>query len=222
MAEVKQLNNLPPLIPYPEGMTDLKEKKIYKKNILQGKPETLYRDERKNAPCDLIFYTTNGSTWEEEILKHYSEGKQWRKIQDGKQLKTKAGTINVYDTGIIMVQGNSETLKIFPNDFPALSERVRKSVESKRVEASEHVLKKTAELGIEERGEQRKRESEDIKEEDIKEEDIKEEDIKQEDVKQEDVKQEDIKEEDIKEEDIKQEDMKVEIKEEVEGGKGKH
>lgn len=185
MAEVKQLNILPPLIPYPEGMTDEKEKKIYKKNILQGKPETLYRDERKNAPCDLIFYTTNGSTWEEEILKHYPEGKRWdkRSKEYFKQLKTKAGTINVYyTTGIIMVQDNSETLKIFPNDFPALRERVRQSVET-----TEDVEKKMAELGIEERGEQRKRESEDIKEEDIK-----------------------------------QEDIKVEIKEEVEGGKGKH
>lgn len=186
MAEVRQPNILPPLIPYPEGMTDEKEKKKYKKKILKGKPETLYRDERQNAPCDLIFYTTNVSTWEEEILKHYPEGKQWRKIKDGKQLKTNAGTINVYDTGIIMVQGNSETLMIFPNDFPALSERVRKSVESKRVEASERVEEKMAELGIEERGEERKRESKDIKVEDIK-----------------------------------QEAIKGEIKEEVEGGKGK-
>lgn len=177
MAEVEQLNNLPPLIPYPEGMTDEKEKKEFKKRFLQKNPETLYRDEKKMAPCNLIFYTTNCPTWEEEILKHYPEGKQWGKIQDGKQLKTKAGTINVYyTTGTIMVQDNSETLKIFPNDFPALRERVRKSVKSvektEHVEASEPVEEKMAELGIgekeEERGEQRKRESEDIKKEDIK------------------------------------------------------
>lgn len=177
MAEVEQLNNLPPLIPYPEGMTDEKEKKEFKKRFLQKNPETLYRDEKKKAPCNLIFYTANCPTWEEEILKHYPEGKQWGKIQDGKQLKTKAGTINVYyTTGTIMVQDNSETLKIFPNDFPALRERVRKSVKSvektEHVEASEPVEEKMAELDIgekeEERGEQRKRESEDIKKEDIK------------------------------------------------------
>lgn len=174
MAEVEQLNNLPPLIPYPEGMTDEKEKKEFKKRFLQKNPETLYRDEKKMAPCNLIFYTTNCPTWEEEILKHYPEGKQWGKIQDGKQLKTKAGTINVYDTtGTIMVQGNSVTLKIFPNDFPALRERVRKSVKkTERVEESEPVEEKMAALDIgekeEERGEQRRRESEDIKEEDIK------------------------------------------------------
>lgn len=174
MAEVEQLNNLPPLIPYPEGMTDEKEKKEFKKRFLQKNPETLYRDEKKMAPCNLIFYTTNCPTWEEEILKHYPEGKQWGKIQDGKQLKTKAGTINVYyTTGTIMVQDNSETLKIFPNDFPALRERVRKSVKkTERVEESEPVEEKMAALDIgekeEERGEQRKRESEDIKKEDIK------------------------------------------------------
>lgn len=176
MAEVEQLNNLPPLIPYPEGMTDEKEKKEFKKRFLQKNPETLYRDEKKKAPCNLIFYTANCPTWEEEILKHYPEGKQWerRSKEYFKQLKTKAGTINVYyTTGTIMVQDNSETLKIFPNDFPALRERVRKSVKkTERVEESEPVEEKMAALDIgekeEERGEQRKRKSEDIKEEDIK------------------------------------------------------
>lgn len=153
-----------------------KKRKNLKKDFCRKIQRLYIVMKKKKAPCNLIFYTANCPTWEEEILKHYPEGKQWerRSKEYFKQLKTKAGTINVYyTTGTIMVQDNSETLKIFPNDFPALRERVRKSVKkTERVEESEPVEEKMAALDIgekeEERGEQRRRESEDIKEEDIK------------------------------------------------------
>ncbi|KAI9541791.1 hypothetical protein NQZ68_027159 [Dissostichus eleginoides] len=121
-----------PSIPivYPSEIIDDSEKKAYKDDLLRESPETLFADLKQNGKIsNLIFLTDQPLAWHAAISAHYPSVNK-KRIQDAWQFKFKKvedsetglTTVNVYDTGKVMVQGN---LTPFEEDFLRIKERTQ-------------------------------------------------------------------------------------------------
>ncbi|KAI4793515.1 hypothetical protein KUCAC02_032670 [Chaenocephalus aceratus] len=114
-------------IKYPPELNG-NDRKTYKLKLLKERPETLFADLTKNKRVsNLIFFTARPLAWHAAISAHYPSVKK-EKIQHAWQFKfkevegtdTSMTTVNVYDTGTVMVQGKFQP---FERDFLRIKQR---------------------------------------------------------------------------------------------------
>ncbi|KAI4786467.1 hypothetical protein KUCAC02_037099 [Chaenocephalus aceratus] len=117
-------------IEYPPELNG-NDRKAYKDNLLRESPETLFADLFTSGEVsNLIFFTDNQSAWVTAIRAHYPYVIESR-INDAVQLKfgevedpgTVMTTVNVFDTGKVVVQGSN--LQLFEHDFLLIKEQAQ-------------------------------------------------------------------------------------------------
>ena len=116
-------------IEYPPELNK-KKRKEYKDKVLRERPETLFADLRSGNISNLIFFTDQPQAWLTAISAHYPDVQE-RQIDYASQLKCKEvedpgtvmTTVNVFDTGKVVVQGKN--LQLFKRDFLLIKERAQ-------------------------------------------------------------------------------------------------
>lgn len=128
---------------YPEDIKSENGRIKFKHRIQREYPETLYTDRFNNTDVinNLLFYTEHITAWHTAISKHYSfyvkrgicKGRQIQIFEDeDKCQERRILTINFYQNGTVMVQGNEAALGSFVQSFPTL----KKTAASKKDTAS--------------------------------------------------------------------------------------
>ncbi|XP_075172293.1 uncharacterized protein LOC142243993 [Anomaloglossus baeobatrachus] len=115
-------------ITYSEGQKSIHAQKAIKHAKIREDPETLFTDftskEKDKRKTNLLFFTDQPLAWHTALCKQYkhtykngiNKGRQIR-IRNQKEDETNSLTINVYNNGIIMVQGTEENLQKFKDRF---------------------------------------------------------------------------------------------------------
>lgn len=107
-------------IKYPKGLGK-KARDNLKETLLREKMDTLFKDTTRNGSiCNLIFRTQNTEDWKAAILHHYPKTResQWVKVK--LDLPNRNGYVSIYPSGKIVIQGRSENLTEFANNFQQL------------------------------------------------------------------------------------------------------
>lgn len=130
---------------YPKGMED-EEKKIFKHKTLMKNPEILYEDTYQTGiRCNLIFFTRSGADYRAAIEDAYPQSKD---IQMANKLKLElsdGGTVSIFPSGKILIQGKEENLDAFEKMFNKIQqdvdtrkeEQMMKTLQQMKVEQSD-------------------------------------------------------------------------------------
>ncbi len=97
------------------------KRKAFKQTLLHEHPESLYVDmTSQENRTNLIFYTERNLTWKSVINEHFPYTKQ-KGICKGIQIcsfesadhSSHFQTINLYNSGMVLIQGNEASLQAF-------------------------------------------------------------------------------------------------------------
>lgn len=90
-------------------------------------PEVLYEDrKRTGVRCNLIFFTNSGAHYKAAIEEAYPQSNAIR-MEKNKKFKLElfdGGTVSIFDSGIIVIQGTEEILDAFENRFDTIKQNV--------------------------------------------------------------------------------------------------
>ncbi len=108
------------------------KRKAFKQTLLHEHPESLYVDmTSQEKRTNLIFYTERNLIWKSVINEHFPYTKK-RGICKGSQIcifesadhSSHFQTINLYNSGTVLIQGNEASLQAFEKSFPLLKQTV--------------------------------------------------------------------------------------------------
>ena len=115
-------------IVYPAGIKG-DQRKAFKQSVLHEHPESLYVDmTSQNHKTNLIFYTERNHIWKSAISNFFPYTKK-RGICKGCQIivfdsaehSSQLQTINLYNSGMVLIQGNEASLHAFEKSFALLT-----------------------------------------------------------------------------------------------------
>lgn len=129
---------------YPKGMEDEEKKKIFKHKTLMKNPEILYEDTYQTGiRCNLIFFTRSGADYRAAIEDAYPQSKD---IQMANKLKLElsdGGTVSIFPSGKILIQGTEENLDAFEKMF----NKIQQDVDARK---EEQMMKTLQQMKVEE------------------------------------------------------------------------
>ncbi|RXN13242.1 hypothetical protein ROHU_009827 [Labeo rohita] len=121
------------------------KRKAFKQRLLHEHPESLYVDlTSQEKRTNLIFYTERNLIWKSVISKYFRYTKK-KGICKGCQIcifesadhSSHFQTINLYNSGMILIQGNEASLQAFEKAFPILKQTVEEETTCSVKEESE-------------------------------------------------------------------------------------
>ncbi|MGH0130044.1 UNVERIFIED_CONTAM: hypothetical protein FKN15_072952 [Acipenser sinensis] len=122
-------------VQYPAELSNAQSKRQHKISVLRDNPECLYSDYTntggKRIKNNLIFHTEHTQTWHAAICSKHRNIKK-RGIWHGRQITVGEDsdpdstvlTINIYQNGTVVIQGNEASLDLFEKSFQPLKEEV--------------------------------------------------------------------------------------------------
>lgn len=122
-------------IEYPEGLGRRARDK-FKENLLREKMDTLFKDTRLNGSiCDLIFRTKNTEDWIVAIQHHYPDTQETQLVDKVQlRLSESGGYVSIYPSGKFLIQGTSEKLTEFAENFQQLRDDIEMRNVQRRTE----------------------------------------------------------------------------------------
>ncbi|KAL3967923.1 KRAB domain-containing zinc finger protein [Sarotherodon galilaeus] len=86
-------------------------------------PEVLYEDRKQTGKrCNLIFFTHSRAHYRAAIEEAYPTSRAIRMDNKLKLELSDGGTVSIFDSGIIVIQGKEEILDAFENRFDTIKQ----------------------------------------------------------------------------------------------------
>lgn len=90
-------------------------------------PEVLYEDRKQTGVrCNLIFFTKSGAHYRAAIEEAYPQSKAIRMDKKLKLELSDGGTVSIFDSGKILIQGTEEILDAFENRFDTIKQNANR------------------------------------------------------------------------------------------------
>lgn len=140
---------------YPEGMED-EEKKIFKHKTLMENPEVLYEDTyQTGVRCNLIFFTRSGAHYRAAIEEAYPQSKAIRMDNKRKLELSDGGTVSIFPSGKILIQGTEENLDAFEKMFNKIKQDVGTRIEEQMIKTLQQMKVKEPDSETEDQDKQK-------------------------------------------------------------------